>query len=392
MRILFLAEGNAESWESWSGISKSLVDHLRAAGHTVHVGDVDLRGSDRWTAAAATVSLGRRRWGTRYHLTGVPFRLRSRQAHRHIAVWQHRIDLILQVGSTFESRGVHGIPYCLCCDSNVAVARQGESTGFSDTAALTPADVAGIVRREAAVYREASAIFPLSERLRRSFINEFGIPADRVTAIHAGPNLDLGSIEAAVSSRADSTPPTVLFVGRQFHRKGGDLLVESFRRVLRLIPDARLVIAGQPVGFVGGPGITCIGDLDKDSADGWSRLVAAYTSADVFALPTRFEPFGIAFIEAMHFGLPCIGPDAWAIPEIIADGETGFAVPIDEVDALTDRLVRLLTNRNVARAMGEAGRRRARSLFTWPRVVERMLHVMTPLVRSEERPACSMAS
>jgi glycosyltransferase involved in cell wall biosynthesis len=67
-------------------------------------------------------------------------------------------------------------------------------------------------------------------------------------------------------------------------------------------------------------------------------------------------------------------------------------VPIDEVDALTDRLVRLLTNRNVARAMGEAGRRRARSLFTWPRVVERMLHVMTPLVRSEERPACSMAS
>jgi glycosyltransferase involved in cell wall biosynthesis len=272
------------------------------------------------------------------------------------------------------------------------VARQGESTGFSDTAALTPADVAGIVRREAAVYREASAIFPLSERLRRSFINEFGIPADRVTAIHAGPNLDLGSIEAAVSSRADSTPPTVLFVGRQFHRKGGDLLVESFRRVLRLIPDARLVIAGQPVGFVGGPGITCIGDLDKDSTDGWSRLVAAYTSADVFALPTRFEPFGIAFIEAMHFGLPCIGPDAWAIPEIIADGETGFAVPIDEADALTDRLVRLLTNRNVARAMGEAGRRRARSLFTWPRVVERMLHVMTPLVRSEERPACSMAS
>ena len=76
MTILFLCEGNAESWNSWSGTAKSLVDSLRLAGHTVHVGDVDLHGSLRWAAAAATVSLDRRRWATRYHLRGVPFRLR----------------------------------------------------------------------------------------------------------------------------------------------------------------------------------------------------------------------------------------------------------------------------------------------------------------------------
>jgi len=392
MRILFLCEGNAEAWDSWSGISKSLVDHLRGAGHTVHVGDVDLYGSDRWAAAAATVSVDRRRWATRYHLTAVPVRLRSRQARRHLAARRNEIDIIVQVGSTFDSRGPEGIPYVLCCDSNIAVAQQGQSTGFSDAAALAPAELESIRRREAEIYRGAAFIFPLSERLRRSFIDDFHVPPERVVATYAGPNMDLQSIQAATPSRRQIGPPTILFVGRQFHRKGGDVLVESFRRVRVRVPDARLVIAGQPPGFVQGPGITCLGDLDKNTPEGWAALAAAYTSADIFALPTRFEPFGIAFVEAMHFGLPCIGPDAWAVPEIIAEGETGYTVPVDDVETLAARLVLLLTDRTAAGAMGAAGRDRARRLFTWERAVERMLKVMTPLLEAGTNRLCSLAS
>ncbi|HTI03926.1 MAG TPA: hypothetical protein VL549_01305, partial [Gemmatimonadales bacterium] len=64
MNILLLCEGDAESYDSWSGIAKSLVDHLRAAGHTVISGDVDLAGADRWLAAAMTFAIDRRRWST----------------------------------------------------------------------------------------------------------------------------------------------------------------------------------------------------------------------------------------------------------------------------------------------------------------------------------------
>jgi glycosyltransferase involved in cell wall biosynthesis len=127
---------------------------------------------------------------------------------------------------------------------------------------------------------------------------------------------------------------------------------------------------------VDGPGIRCLGELDKNRPEGAAALASTYASADVFALPTRFEPFGIAFVEAMHFGLPCVGPRAWAVPEIIADGETGFTVPVDDVDDLTERLLRLLRDRALARRMGAAGRERARRLFTWPQVVGRMLEVM----------------
>ena len=378
MNILLLCEGDAESWRSWSGISKSLVDQLRACGHRVDVGDVDLRGVDRWVAAASTVSSDRHRWGTRYHLGGIPFRLRSRRASQHVRAQRHRIDLIVQIGATFCLGRDIGIPYCVCSDSNICVAQHGASTGYSDATPLTKRDLAAIARRERLVYEGAAALFPLSERLRRSFINDFGIPPYRVRAIFAGPNLDPARRPPIPSS--ENRPPTVLFVGLQFHRKGGDVLVESFRRLRTRLPDARLLLAGVPAGTVDEPGVTCLGELDKNTPSGAAALANAYASADVFALPTRFEPFGIAFVEAMHFGLPCIGPSAWAVPEIIADGETGYTVPVDDVDALTDRLWRLLSDPVLARAMGDAGRARARDLFTWPRVIGRMSEVMTAIV------------
>ena len=110
MNILFLCEGNAESWDAWSGICKSIVDQLRADGHSVATGNVDLSGADRWAAAAATVAPSRRRWGTRFHLGSVPFKLRSRRASRYLAAQRSKVDVILQVGATFKVNGAHGIP------------------------------------------------------------------------------------------------------------------------------------------------------------------------------------------------------------------------------------------------------------------------------------------
>jgi alpha-maltose-1-phosphate synthase len=381
MRILFLCEGNAELWDTWSGTAKSLVDYLRAAGHVVRVADVNVSGADRVVAAASTFAPIRHRWATRYHLGAVPFWLRSRRARRHILAEREQIDAIVQIGSTFEPSGRGDIPYFVVSDSNIQVAQQGASSGYSDATSLTAAELKGIARREARVYTGASALFPLSERLRRSFIEDFGMAPDRVRAIYAGPNFDVARVPAR-APRSAAHSPTVLFVGRQYHRKGGDVLVESFRQVRKWLPDARLSIAGLPPGYVEADGVTCLGDLDKGTDPGWHALAEAYASADVFALPTRFEPFGIAYVEAMHFGVPCIGPQAWAVPEIIANGETGFTVPIDDVERLTDRLLQLLIQPDLARRMGEAARARAQELFTWPRVVSRMLEVMGPVVEA----------
>jgi len=379
MRVLLLAEGDAETRDSWSGISRSVLLELRSRGHTVIAGDVELHGLDRWVTAALTFSPDRLRWRTRFRLGAPAFEGRSRRAARRIATHTQNVDVILQVGATFEPRRHSATPYVLFCDSNVRLAMDGAASGYGEAVALSTAELSGVEAREVAVYQGAAAIFTLSEYTRQSFVRDFSIAPERVTAVHGGPNFDVTTVPPAAP--ADSAgPPTVLFVGRQFARKGGDLLLEAFRKVRRAVPNAELVIVGPQRLDVSDPGVRFLGFLDKDRPDGSAAIAEAYRSADVFCLPTRFEAFGIAFIEAMHFGLPCIGTRVWAVPEIIADGETGFVVPRDDVDTLTERLVKLLGDRALARRMGAAGRARALRLFTWSAVVDRMLEKLEGVI------------
>src|SRR5438445_680915 len=157
---------------------------------------------------------------TRFPLRGPPFRLRSRSAARHIAAHRGRLDVIAQTGATFQPLGRGTIPYFLCCDSNIRMAEHGAASGHSDAVSLTRRELERVGEREAGIYRHAAGIFTLSERLRRSFIEDLRLPPDRVHAVHAGPTLDASRIPETMPREEANHPPTILFVGRQFHRKG----------------------------------------------------------------------------------------------------------------------------------------------------------------------------
>jgi len=385
MKLLLLCEGNPETRDAWSGTTRSILDALRSAGNIVHARDTDLHGPARWLTAALAFAPRRGRWSVKYRLGSLPFRQRSRVARRHITEHRHEVDLILQVGATFEPQGRGSLPYFLYCDSNIHMATRLKASGYTHATWLTKAELDAIARREESVYRSAAAIFTISERLRRSFIEDFGLPSCKVHTVYAGPNFDLASVDYSRPPGQPSSHPTVLFVGKRFERKGGDLLLEAFARVRRRIPEARLLVVGPAQLAVSSPGVECLGFLDKDVPEDWQRLMGAYTAADVFCLPTRFDSFGIVFLEAMYFGVPCIGSDVYAVPEIIADGETGFVVRCDDVDMLADRLLRLLANRDLARAMGRAGRERVETCFSWSAVADRMMHTMKVSLTGRDR-------
>jgi glycosyltransferase involved in cell wall biosynthesis len=371
MNILLLAEGDSEKWDSWSGSAKSLVDHLRVAGHQVITADVDLYGTGRWLAAARAFSPKRPRWAVKFHLADPGYRARSLQASRAIARHRDRVDCIIQIGARFEPRGHWGLPYAVFCDSNIQMSLEGAKYGVSDAVWLRPDEFEAVRLREAAMYRESCVVLTISEYLRRSFIDDFGLAEQRVCNVGAGPNLDLAQVPAPRASPRTGAP-TVLLVGKQFERKGGAVLLEAFRTVRGRVPDARLVIVGPTSPPASGPGIEWLGNLDKNQPDGWRRLVDAYRESDVLCLPSLFEPFGISILEAMFFGVPCVGTGEWAIPEMIAEGETGFTVPRGDAAALADRLGRLLTDRPLAHRMGLAGRRRAEERFSWTVVAARI--------------------
>jgi glycosyltransferase involved in cell wall biosynthesis len=156
-------------------------------------------------------------------------------------------------------------------------------------------------------------------------------------------------------ARPGSEPVRVLFIGGDFGRKGGPELLEAWRAAglgavarLTLVTESPLEAAGLPDGVEVRRGV-------RAYTPEW---LALWRAADLFALPTRGEAFGMVFQEAAAAGLPAIGTALNAIPEIVADGETGVLVPPGEVPALAEALRGMVRSRERRIEMGTAARRR----------------------------------
>ncbi len=150
--------------------------------------------------------------------------------------------------------------------------------------------------------------------------------------------------------------------------KGHEALIEAWPHVVAAIPAARLIIAGD------GNKRAALEQMVADKAMSRNvefeghvspeRLGELYRQSAVYAMPSSQEGFGIVFAEAMWHGLPCIGSDADAASEVIVDAETGILVPYGDADATSRAVRRLLTHKEIAAAMGRAGRARCLDLFT----------------------------
>ena len=93
-------------------------------------------------------------------------------------------------------------------------------------------------------------------------------------------------------------------------------------------------------------------------------------------MPSRYEPWGLVFPEAMAHSIPCVGSTVESIPEILDHGRAGLLVSPDDVEALAGALLRLLSDDDLARDLGAAGRRHLEAAHTWDHVVERMAPVL----------------
>jgi phosphatidylinositol alpha-1,6-mannosyltransferase len=173
-------------------------------------------------------------------------------------------------------------------------------------------------------------------------------------------------------ARAQPPRPHVLIVGRMIaseRYKGHDQLLAAWPRVRQRVPAAKLICVGEgddverlrsaarKIGV--GDAVEFTGFVSDEER--W-RL---YREAAVFAMPSRREGFGLVYLEAMAAGLPCIGSIHDAASEVIVDGRTGWLVDQSDTNALADRIVHLLSDEPERAAMGDAGRRRFLTQFTF---------------------------
>jgi phosphatidylinositol alpha-1,6-mannosyltransferase len=195
--------------------------------------------------------------------------------------------------------------------------------------------------------------------------------------------------------RDPALSPRVLCVARlspDETYKGVDTLVYSWPRVSGQIPWAELVIAGDgpdrarlehSAALLGLDGrVHFLGQVSDD------ELVLLYAEAALFALPARTrlgakpqgEGFGLVFIEAGAMGLPVVAGRGGGVDEAVIDGETGILVDPDDPDAVADAISMILSDPELGRCLGEAGRARAGGELSFEAFRRRVARFMEELV------------
>ena len=246
-------------------------------------------------------------------------------------------------------------------------------------------------------YEAADAIIAVSDGMRRDIVRSYpNIDPSRVVTIHNGIDLERWTRredhDVARSLGIDPTRPTIIFVGRITRQQGLPYLLEAARQ---LPAEVQLVLcAGAPDTPEILAEVTDAVNALRSERDGvvWiermltrDELSVALSVSSVFVCPSVYEPLGIVNLEAMACGVAVVGTATGGMPEGVDDGVTGRLVPIEQVDDGTgtpvdpDQFVtdlarvlsEVVTNPDLCRQYGEAGRKRAEDHFAWNSIAER---------------------
>lgn len=213
-----------------------------------------------------------------------------------------------------------------------------------------------------------------SEFSRRQLARELSVRTDHVSVVPYGVDARFrrGARSAALAARHGlGDAPVVLFLGGLKGRKNLGLLLDVWRAVVAVRPEARLVIAGggalraelesraARLGLAGRVVFTgYVPEREK---------VDYYNLGDVFLFPSAMEGFGLALGEAMGCGLPVVASDRGSIPELLADGEGGFLCDVARPESFVARLLTLLADPGLRLQFGRANEARVERRFRWDR-------------------------
>jgi starch synthase len=259
---------------------------------------------------------------------------------------------------------------------------------------------------EREAYEAAASVVAVSAGMRADILRSYpSLDPDRVYVVHNGIDSQLWQRheDRAVVRKhgVDPAKPSVVFVGRITRQKGLPYLL---RAAAALPSDVQLVLcAGAPDTAAILAEVEQLMDDLKATRDGivWipemlprHEVIALLSAATVFACPSVYEPLGIVNLEAMACELAVVATATGGIPEVVVHGETGWLVPIEQVDdgsgtpvdpdafvaTLGEHLNEAVSDPARARRMGLAGRRRAIEHFSWDTIGERTMQVYRQVV------------
>lgn len=261
---------------------------------------------------------------------------------------------------------------------------------------------------EKTAYEAAAGIIAVSNGMRADILRSYpAVDPERVKVVHNG--IDLSAWQRPTGSEADALAeetlkrlgidpdrPTIVFVGRITRQKGLPYLLRACEQLPAEVqvvlcagaPDTQEILA-EVEGLVAKLREKRTGVVWVEEMLPRPQLIAVLTASDVFVCPSVYEPLGIVNLEAMAVDLPVVGSATGGIPDVIVDGETGYLVPIDQVQDgtgtpkdperfeadLAERLTTLVMDEALAKKMGAASRKRVEEHFAWEAIAVRTMEV-----------------
>lgn len=220
------------------------------------------------------------------------------------------------------------------------------------------------LEREEAFVRGAERVYLMGPHCREVLEHSYGVAPERIAVVGGGPNMALGPPVTSERCRR------LLFVGVDWHRKGGPELLTAFARLRADHPDLELVLVGSGPDHPLPPGVRALGRVPHGEMD------AVYSGADLFVLPTHHEAFGVVLIEAITKALPCVhttvGSQRWIV------GDAGEAVEPGDIDGLTTALRTVVAGYPSYKRRANVRAAEARESFRWEAVADAILRDMLP--------------
>ncbi|HFI0563776.1 glycosyltransferase family 4 protein [Streptococcus suis] len=354
MRLNYVCQWDLNKERTWSGTTWSL---YKALGKKCNINEYDIRYTtlEKILMRLSKVSFSYNGVGRRNQFNAIIDRINQRKLRELDTSFPN-----LQIGCIgraensyiYEDLSVSALEMIYLNHSKAF-----EKSNFSNASFQS---IQEKVKRQNEVYRHSKAIFTMSHWVAEEIKKSAGI--DNVYCVGGGINLDKKDIDPSLKAGNK-----FLFVGRDFYRKGGDLVVKSFVKLHKKYPNLELYIAGtQNVYGTEFENIHWLGELNK------IQLVEYFNKCDVFCLPSEFEAYGLVFGEALCFGLPCIGRKICEMPYFIEDGVNGYLIDDNDCDIFSELMERAIFNEEMKKFVRDE-KDKYINKYSWDSVVDRLL-------------------
>ncbi len=235
------------------------------------------------------------------------------------------------------------------------------------------------------LFKKANFVTACSKSLISNDVKNFiSTDGKRITAISNGINLE----EFNVKEKYLHNRPYIFSIGRFVYKKGFDILIKAFSRVLYKFKNLDLIIAGNGpeienyIRLVKKLGIEnrvhLIGYADR------KKTIKLFNGCEFFILPSRIEPQGIVNLEAMAASKAIIATSVGGVPEIVINGFNGLLISPEEPDELAGKIDYLLKNKEIRQKLGENGRKLVEENFAWLKIAKQYLKLYEKIINAKK--------